>query len=176
MFPLTSVAGFTGYRCRCPGGYSGDYCQVDIDECLSSPCPANYSCVNRVGRYECFCPPTWPCHVTPPPLESWAGGAGVCGERRRPRFHCPCRCLRHRVEKGVSCAGSFFLSVIKQSFSVSLWTHISASFAYIRVTFWSLSSGSTGMVHIFSLFSKFFRPSSSIFRKAIRGVYIFISS
>ena len=71
MFPLTSVAGFTGYRCRCPGGCTGDYCQTDIDECLSSPCPANYSCVDRVGRYECFCPPTWPCHVTPPPLASW---------------------------------------------------------------------------------------------------------
>ncbi|KAI0217501.1 hypothetical protein LSAT2_030719 [Lamellibrachia satsuma] len=63
--------GFDGYSCGCPRGYSGDYCETDIDECLSSPCSANYSCVNRVGGYECFCHPSWPCHVTPPPLASW---------------------------------------------------------------------------------------------------------
>jgi len=68
---VISFADFSGYRCRCPDGYSGDYCETDIDECLSSPCPANYSCVNHIGRYECFCHPKWPCHVTAPLLQSW---------------------------------------------------------------------------------------------------------
>ncbi|KAI0215915.1 hypothetical protein LSAT2_032050 [Lamellibrachia satsuma] len=65
------TTGFDGYRCDCPRGYSGDYCETDIDECLSSPCSANYSCVNRVGGYECFCDPKWPCHVTAPLLALW---------------------------------------------------------------------------------------------------------
>ncbi|KAI0212810.1 hypothetical protein LSAT2_002258 [Lamellibrachia satsuma] len=44
--------GFDGYTCRCPRGYRGDYCETDVDKCLSSPCQTNYMCIDRVDSYE----------------------------------------------------------------------------------------------------------------------------
>lgn len=36
-------------------GYTGDYCEQDIDECLSSPCKNGGSCQNLENNYECTC-------------------------------------------------------------------------------------------------------------------------
>ncbi|KAK2145386.1 hypothetical protein NP493_3957g00000 [Ridgeia piscesae] len=57
--------GFAGYDCECPRGYLGRYCETDINECDSSPCPANYTCINGDGHYECECHTDWPCYVAP---------------------------------------------------------------------------------------------------------------
>lgn len=38
-------------RCRCPPGYYGIICQLDLDECLSKPCQY---CVNTIGSYYCI--------------------------------------------------------------------------------------------------------------------------
>ena len=59
------VSGFAGYDCECPPGYLGRYCETDINECDSSPCPANYTCINGGGHYECECHTDWPCYVAP---------------------------------------------------------------------------------------------------------------
>ena len=32
------------YRCECPAGYTGDFCDMDIDECASNPCQNNATC------------------------------------------------------------------------------------------------------------------------------------
>ena len=43
--------------CYCVPGYTGTYCQIDIDECLSQPCAArNATCVDGLNAYECRCP------------------------------------------------------------------------------------------------------------------------
>ena len=39
------------------------YCETDVNECDSSPCPTNHTCVNGEGHYECYCHRDWPCHV-----------------------------------------------------------------------------------------------------------------
>ena len=39
----------------CAAGYTGAVCEVEIDECLSSPCRNGATCVNNVGGYECMC-------------------------------------------------------------------------------------------------------------------------
>ncbi|XP_053329282.1 epidermal growth factor-like protein 8 [Spea bombifrons] len=41
--------------CRCPAGWGGRYCHVDIDECRrpSHPCPQR--CVNTRGSFSCEC-------------------------------------------------------------------------------------------------------------------------
>ncbi|KAE8585228.1 hypothetical protein XENTR_v10021251 [Xenopus tropicalis] len=43
--------------CRCPAGWGGRYCHVDIDECRrpSKPCPQ--LCINTRGSYRCECQP-----------------------------------------------------------------------------------------------------------------------
>ncbi|XP_037703253.1 cadherin EGF LAG seven-pass G-type receptor 1 [Choloepus didactylus] len=45
----------SGLRCRCPPGFTGDYCETEIDLCYSSPCGANGRCRSREGGYTCEC-------------------------------------------------------------------------------------------------------------------------
>lgn len=57
----TCVDTDTGFNCLCPQGVTGQYCQVDIDECTSNvnPCMNGATCINRVGSYFCQCPFAW---------------------------------------------------------------------------------------------------------------------
>ncbi|XP_033089453.1 cadherin EGF LAG seven-pass G-type receptor 1 isoform X2 [Trachypithecus francoisi] len=44
-----------GLRCRCPPGFTGDYCETEINLCYSNPCGANGRCRSREGGYTCEC-------------------------------------------------------------------------------------------------------------------------
>uniref|UniRef100_A0A671R1R9 Cadherin EGF LAG seven-pass G-type receptor 1-like n=1 Tax=Sinocyclocheilus anshuiensis TaxID=1608454 RepID=A0A671R1R9_9TELE len=44
-----------GLRCRCPAGFTGDYCETEIDLCYSGPCHNNGRCRSREGGYTCEC-------------------------------------------------------------------------------------------------------------------------
>ncbi|XP_015253021.1 PREDICTED: cadherin EGF LAG seven-pass G-type receptor 1 isoform X2 [Cyprinodon variegatus] len=44
-----------GLRCRCPVGFTGDYCETEIDLCYSGPCKNNGTCRSREGGYTCEC-------------------------------------------------------------------------------------------------------------------------
>ncbi|XP_069485338.1 cadherin EGF LAG seven-pass G-type receptor 1 isoform X3 [Ambystoma mexicanum] len=44
-----------GLRCRCPPGFTGDYCETEIDLCYSNPCGRNGFCRSREGGYSCEC-------------------------------------------------------------------------------------------------------------------------
>ncbi|XP_062928641.1 cadherin EGF LAG seven-pass G-type receptor 1 isoform X2 [Mobula hypostoma] len=44
-----------GLRCRCPPGFTGDYCETEIDLCFSSPCGNHGLCRSREGGYNCEC-------------------------------------------------------------------------------------------------------------------------
>ncbi|XP_029969262.1 cadherin EGF LAG seven-pass G-type receptor 1 isoform X2 [Salarias fasciatus] len=44
-----------GLRCRCPLGFTGDYCETEIDLCFSGPCQNNGRCRSREGGYTCEC-------------------------------------------------------------------------------------------------------------------------
>ncbi|XP_014215323.1 uncharacterized protein LOC106644380 [Copidosoma floridanum] len=41
-------------KCTCPKGYSGIYCQTDVDECVTEK-PCDQTCRNVPGSYECYC-------------------------------------------------------------------------------------------------------------------------
>uniref|UniRef100_A0A8C8D9C2 Cadherin EGF LAG seven-pass G-type receptor 2 n=1 Tax=Oncorhynchus tshawytscha TaxID=74940 RepID=A0A8C8D9C2_ONCTS len=45
----------SGLRCRCPMGFTGDYCETEIDLCYSKPCGAHGLCRSREGGYTCEC-------------------------------------------------------------------------------------------------------------------------
>ncbi|XP_045146623.1 cadherin EGF LAG seven-pass G-type receptor 1, partial [Echinops telfairi] len=45
----------TGLRCRCPPGFTGDFCETEIDLCYSSPCGPHGRCRAREGGYTCEC-------------------------------------------------------------------------------------------------------------------------
>ncbi|CAH1226137.1 NOTCH2 [Branchiostoma lanceolatum] len=60
--PCTSILCLNGGtclngRCRCQPGFQGHLCQLDIDECVLSPCLNNAECVNEVPGYSCHCHP-----------------------------------------------------------------------------------------------------------------------
>jgi len=44
------------YTCDCSGtGYTGDFCQTEIDECDPNPCQQGAECTDLVGDYTCAC-------------------------------------------------------------------------------------------------------------------------
>ncbi|XP_062825903.1 cadherin EGF LAG seven-pass G-type receptor 3 isoform X4 [Anolis carolinensis] len=45
----------TGLRCRCPQGFTGDYCEMEINLCYSNPCHNGGVCTRKEGGYTCIC-------------------------------------------------------------------------------------------------------------------------
>uniref|UniRef100_UPI003AAB7581 cadherin EGF LAG seven-pass G-type receptor 3-like n=1 Tax=Centroberyx gerrardi TaxID=166262 RepID=UPI003AAB7581 len=50
--PIHPIAGL---RCRCPAGFTGDYCETEINLCYSNPCLNGGVCARREGGYTCIC-------------------------------------------------------------------------------------------------------------------------
>lgn len=61
--PIHPIAGL---RCRCPVGFTGDYCETEINLCYSNPCLNGGVCARREGGYTCIC------------REDYTGKQGVC--------------------------------------------------------------------------------------------------
>jgi hypothetical protein len=65
------VDGINTFTCLCPPGFTGSYCQHDINECDSRPCLNGGTCQDSYGTYKCTCPHGYNglnCQVAPPPL------------------------------------------------------------------------------------------------------------
>uniref|UniRef100_A0A6I8N1R2 Cadherin EGF LAG seven-pass G-type receptor 3 n=1 Tax=Ornithorhynchus anatinus TaxID=9258 RepID=A0A6I8N1R2_ORNAN len=86
----------TGLRCRCPQGFTGDYCETEINLCYSNPCRNGGACARREGGYTCVCRP----HFTGEDceLDSRAGrcvpgvcrNGGTCTNSPDGGFQCQC--------------------------------------------------------------------------------------
>ncbi|XP_069869358.1 protein crumbs homolog 2 [Dipodomys merriami] len=45
-----------GFWCRCPAGFEGEDCGVDVDECASRPCLHGGRCQDLPNGFQCHCP------------------------------------------------------------------------------------------------------------------------
>lgn len=41
------------HHCQCPLGYTGSYCEEQLDECSSNPCQHGATCSDFIGGYRC---------------------------------------------------------------------------------------------------------------------------
>lgn len=45
---------------RCPAGFAGDFCEMDVNECCSEPCLHGAICQDLINGYQCHCRPGEP--------------------------------------------------------------------------------------------------------------------
>ena len=83
------------YECRCPAGFSGKNCEVNVDDCATKPCQNGGTCYDLVNYYKCHCLEGfggWDCEVkvddcTTKPCQN----GGTCDDFRRLQYKCYCR-------------------------------------------------------------------------------------
>lgn len=76
----TCVDGINSFTCLCPPGFTGSYCQHDVNECDSRPCLHGGTCQDSYGAYRCTCPQGYTglnCQVSRRAAQSPARGAAV---------------------------------------------------------------------------------------------------
>lgn len=62
LTPLSSPAGglcliHSGMRmCSCRAGFTGQRCEININECAGNPCLNSGTCQDRINDYKCVCP------------------------------------------------------------------------------------------------------------------------
>ncbi|XP_038628944.1 neurocan core protein isoform X2 [Tachyglossus aculeatus] len=49
----------TVYSCNCGQGFTGENCEIDIDDCLSSPCQNGGTCIDEINSFVCLCLPSY---------------------------------------------------------------------------------------------------------------------
>ena len=47
------------YFLACPVGYTGYYCEVNINDCAQAKCHHYSNCIDLIGNYSCRCGPRW---------------------------------------------------------------------------------------------------------------------
>ncbi|KAK2841261.1 hypothetical protein Q7C36_012840 [Tachysurus vachellii] len=91
--PIHPIAGL---RCRCPPGFTGDYCEIEINMCYSNPCLNGGVCARREGGYTCICRENYTgerCEFDRRTGRCVAGvcrNGGTCHELSGGGFRCEC--------------------------------------------------------------------------------------
>ena len=56
VIKLLAVVFYVCYSCQCKDGFTGEACDVNIDECASNPCKFGAKCEDLIAGYKCHCP------------------------------------------------------------------------------------------------------------------------
>lgn len=97
------------HHCQCQVGYTGSYCEVQLDECDSSPCQNGATCRDHLGGYQC--------EVTPG--ISWEEGSVLRAQwyreiRRNQKHVQVVKYLQTGGKRSLHLEGIFDLAVQKQ--------------------------------------------------------------
>lgn len=47
------ISAGNSHHCQCPVGYTGSYCEEQLNECSSNPCQHGATCSDFIGGYRC---------------------------------------------------------------------------------------------------------------------------
>ncbi|CAA3006472.1 sushi, von Willebrand factor type A, EGF and pentraxin domain-containing 1 isoform X1 [Olea europaea subsp. europaea] len=94
-------------QCHCPSGFTGKFCEIEINECSAEPCYNGGTCLDLKQGYKCKCPPGFTglqCQIeqsqdcSPKSATQGVGGESSCPERSMCQdlpgpnnFTCLCR-------------------------------------------------------------------------------------
>lgn len=85
---------YSSHYCQCLAGFTGPYCEEDVNECLStSLCLHDSTCINTWGSYVCKCRPTVMgknCEFYKPCGEFPCQNGGTCIAQKSFVFQCLC--------------------------------------------------------------------------------------
>lgn len=79
--------------CRCLAGFTGRYCETNMDDCLMRPCANGATCVDGVNRFSCLCPAGFTGRFCTVNLDDCASQPCLNGGRcidRINKFYCLC--------------------------------------------------------------------------------------
>jgi hypothetical protein len=91
------VNGENTFSCACDEGYSGEYCEMDVDNCVGVVCLNSAPCQDALGHFECLCPPNYFGKLCDSVSDACAANRCVNGdkcvpdEKAPPGYVCECR-------------------------------------------------------------------------------------
>lgn len=82
------------FTCNCLSGFTGVYCESNIDDCINVQCSPHKVCVDLVDKYECRCPPGYDgenCSIDIDPCAKDPCSHGMCHvDKVTHQFSCSC--------------------------------------------------------------------------------------